>query len=70
MNNVKELRNQGVKNLIRMMEDSIPEAERLETRGLDRCITGESYARIYGHLLGTIKIAIIHLREIQLDRHQ
>lgn len=70
MNSVKELREIGIRNLIRTLEDSIPEAKRMETRGLDGCITGGSYDGIYGHLLATIKIAIIHLKTIQIDSQE
>lgn len=70
MKSLQEYRNERLKDLIRMMEDSIPESERLITRGLDGEITDTSYARMCGHLSATIKIAIIHLREIQLDHEK
>lgn len=70
MESLQEYRDRSLKDLIRMLEDSISEADRLITRGLDGEITDTSYARMCGHLSATIKIAIIHLREVQVGKQE
>lgn len=70
MESLQQFRESRLKDLIKTLENSIVEADNMQTRGLDGEVTETSYARITGHLLATITIALIHLREVQVDQQE